>query len=200
MQVYASLHPFFPQLRSLGIHNNRMLRGPPVWKHVISCAAPALQYFTTHYHLTDELLGLLLKHAPGIKQLGIGGLGLQESHRDKTWKVENLNIDQAWDSPEVGQLALLPAREEGAGKVEVRTGELPPARDMGLGKLCVRSRESWISRIRDTEVRPVWRVCVRVCVCVARGYGGDCMPSKDAIHASDAAHDRDCTELAQVTC
>lgn len=55
--------------------------------------------------LNDQLVGLLLQHAPALQQLSVGSVSLEADHMDRQWQVKQFGVIR---QPSMEQLARLP--------------------------------------------------------------------------------------------
>lgn len=122
---------FVTQLTSLEITNARR----PAWPRLFSpiTTTHTLTHFSTDELLTNELLGLLLEHAPALAQLRVNSVGeLSKQHSDRQWKLRSLGVR---NSVYMARLAWLPSSTH--GRVEV----------------VVSGQESWVELGQSPQVR-----------------------------------------------
>ncbi len=96
-----SLAPYLPQLHSLHLSANREIEWG--WLFSPGSTSQTLQRLSTSGILTDNLLSLLLTHAPALRQLSVGGLDADIwDYSGQRWGVEQLDIgreggyEEAW--------------------------------------------------------------------------------------------------------
>ncbi len=101
-----SIGAYTAQLTSLNITSQHNIPWPLVFPAGVT--SHTLTHLTTDRALTDELLSLLLDHAPGLTRLRVGRLQLsQDTHRTKQWAVEKLTTQLG----ALDTLALLPSNK-----------------------------------------------------------------------------------------
>ncbi len=87
----ASIAPYLPQITTLNLGSNQ--KQLP-WASVLTAVSNTLTRFTTTHVLTDELVGCLCEHAPGLVHLGCSKSGyatsLSDKHAEATWGVRKL--------------------------------------------------------------------------------------------------------------
>ncbi len=111
----ASLGLLLPQLHSL-VFSRHQLGVPPPWAALFSpaTAAQQLTQLSTTGPLTDELLGLLLDHAPALRRLTVADVGrVTGQHRDRQWGLQRLTTSVA----QLEALMQLPVSTAGPVKV-----------------------------------------------------------------------------------
>ncbi len=123
------LAPYVRQVHSLCLDG---VNGPPQtdedigaqtllhWPTIFSPATTSttLTHFTCDECLTDQLLGLLLAHAPALKRLGVWRVDLEsDAHRGKVWGVEYLSL-LGWVDDR-GGMQHLPSTTAGTLKIEI---------------------------------------------------------------------------------
>ncbi len=89
------------------------------WPGLFSASNPLpLTHFTTDAPLTDQLLDTLLLNAPGLTQVSVGQLQLQQGRQDRQWGVGVVCVDLS-QVDSLSRLLGLPVSR--AGKVVVKS-------------------------------------------------------------------------------
>ncbi len=181
------LAKYLPHIHTLAIwqpQREQFLAASPTWPQLFSTGATSdsLVSFATDLCLSDQLLGLLITHAPALRSLTVGRLGVWEGGcREREWGVGELRVCRG-DRPAAQEitvcaerLANLPRSREGclevrgATRLELRLNEVL-VRDMCTQHtLCVRPMcTQHSSHTRITACTQRWRDALRTARAVQR--------------------------------
>lgn len=111
--IHASIARFLPQLHSLSYTRSEGPAGLPAWAQIFTTTSQTLSHFSTYHILNDELMSLLLDHAPRLTQLSVSNLDLTKCFKDRLWALERLGVDQYDSFHAFSPLVNLPRRESG---------------------------------------------------------------------------------------
>ncbi len=116
--LYNSITAYLPQLVSLQLDRPASAWDVVQWPRAFTPATTThtLTKLSTDARLCDELLQLLLKHAPRLQELAVQGLALRQSHEGVKWGLRRLSLGRRAASED--SLVGLPHTE--AGRVEVQ--------------------------------------------------------------------------------
>ncbi len=121
--VYRSAAAYMGQLAHL--HYIRCLRWPEPWPALLTPATTAHQLTSleTDCTLTDQLVGLLLDHAPQLQRLRVGCIDWDTAdtgaYRERQWAVQHLEV---WQNVGLEELAALP--QPAAGQMIINAGTM----------------------------------------------------------------------------
>ncbi len=113
--LYNSINAYLAQLVSLQLDRPAGARHQLLWSRLFTPATTThtLTKLSTDAPLCDQLLRLLLKHAPRLQELAALELALSESFRDEQWGLRRLDITRAKTVLGSSELSLLPHRDTG---------------------------------------------------------------------------------------